>query len=333
MAKLRNKESNGSLIFTWVIIILLALATAAVVLSHLNTEREYRENHSTFIMNEEIANALADALDTPAGLITQEDLGKIEGAFVMLDMPISFGGNSQTTLSSVEFHLDGFKEANDAYYAEGVTDEDRKELVDPSTLAGYAYLSDANDLDDLKLLTSLKSFSAFNYGETVNTSYDFVSFAAENFKELDELIVSGFNTKDITPVKNLTKLETLAVDGTELTDISVLSSVTTLKDLTISGTSVVDISAISALMNLEALNLSNNLITDISALSSLNNEKITSLTLTGNAIVDYTPVEHIDAEKITRDKTEAEKAAEDAAKDSADDSANKAEDTTENTEA
>lgn len=324
MAK-SNKKGNGSLIVTWVLIVLLAIGTFFVVMN-------YNDNHSDLIKNEEIALALTETFDKPIGRISEEDLASIEGVLFYKDLPFAMNGTTTQSMSAIEFYLEGYSDAVEAYNAEDITEEEKAKLTNPDTLAGYAQIMNTDILDDLKKLTNLKSFLVYNYGEK-DTETDMLKFAADNYAGLEELTVFGYTTADfgvvsgltnltslsviddavtdISAVKSLAKLEILAInEAAELKDISAVAGLTGLKNLSVSGTSVADISAVAKLTNLEQLDLSNNKITDISALSALNNDKLEVLYITGNEIADYSPIKHLDADKVTSDEPEEEEEAE-----------------------
>lgn len=67
----KKNQGNGSLIFIWVLIVLLAVGTVGVLVN-------YRNNHSTIIESKELASALSVAFDKPEGKITTEDLESVE---------------------------------------------------------------------------------------------------------------------------------------------------------------------------------------------------------------------------------------------------------------
>lgn len=261
-----KKSSSKGLAFIWVLIILLVAASVGIVMY-------YNANHSSFLVNGSFADALSQVLDKPEGNITKEDLSSIE-RISMLQID---------NFAYVTFSLEGYVAANEAYTAEGITDEEKKNLIDPSTLTRSAEISDANIYDDLKHFTGLTGLFFTNYTQETNPT-DVLAFAAENFPALRELALYGYAVNDFSLVEKLPELTTLSVAGVQLTDIS----------------------AVQNLKNLEILDLSSTGITDISALSTLDNEKIETVYLTGNNISDYSPIAHIDAEKVITDEDEAD---------------------------
>ena len=343
MANTKSNKGNGSLIFTWVIIVLLLVGTFVVY-------KNYSDNTSKYITNEEVAQALSETFDKPVGRITEDDLKSIKGVLMYKDLPISYTGTTTTAMSAVEFYLEGYEEAYEAFYAEDVTEEQKATLTDPSDLSGYVTLTSTDILDDLAKPTGLTSFEVFNYSDDISDDA-IIKFAADNYAELNKLSVDGYNLDDIASIEKianlteltisdkaikdlnslakLTKLEKLTIyNSPELSDISALAGLKALKEITINGTAVSDISVLNNTSDIEKLDLSNNNITDVSALSSLDNEKITSLILTGNSIADYTSISHIDEIKVTKDAEEEEASQEDAEKveEEADNSADETED-------
>lgn len=186
--------------------------------------------------------------------------------------------------SIVNFFLDGYKEAYDAYNAEGITDEEMAKLTNPSTLILQTQLTTSAPLiNEIGLFKNLEGISALNQNGDVNSA-DLLAIAAEKFPNLREFVSYGYTIGDFSLVGKLTNLETLSVSGTPLTDIS----------------------AIANLKNLKVLDLSNTGISDISVLSSLDNEKIETLYLDGNNITDWSAVSHIDEDKVIKETESAD---------------------------
>ncbi len=283
----KKNQGNGTLVFIWVLIILLVAGTVGIFFN-------YRNNHSTIIESNELASALSRAFDKPEGKITLQDLESVE-RIVFSDIGV-YG-------TIVNLSLDGYQEAYDAYNAEGITDDEKASLTDPSTLLLQTQLtSSAPLINEIGLFKNLEGISALNQNEGVNEA-DLLVIAAEKFPNLREFVSYGYTIGDFSLVGKLTNLTTLSVSGTPLTDIS----------------------AVANLKNLEVLDLSNTGITDISVLASLDNEKIEALYLDGNNITDWSAVSHIDEEKITKNTEKAD----DAAEDTASEENEKAEETTE----
>ncbi len=266
----KKNQSNGSFIFIWVLIVLLALGTVGIFYSYSN-------NHSTIITDKELAASLSVAFDKPAGKITSEDLASIE------EISVTDIGASGTYIG---LRLDGYEEAYEAYNAEGITDEEKAGLVNPTTLQLSAQLAKSETIfKELDIFTGLEVIYAQNYSG-VTSETDVLAIAVEKFPNLREFVSYGYTVDDFSLVGKLTNLTTLSISGTPLTDIS----------------------AIENLKNLEILDLSDAGITDISALSSLDNEKIETIYLNGNEIADWSPIAHIDAEKIIKDEETTENA-------------------------
>lgn len=257
----KKNQGNGSFIFIWVLIVLLAVGTVGVLVN-------YRNNHSTIIESKELASALSVAFNKPEGKITTEDLDSVEE--VIFNDIGTYG-------SIVNLFLDGYKEAYDAYNAEGITEEEKANLTNPSTLILQTQLTTSAPLiNEIGLFKNLEGISALNQNGDVNSA-DLLAIAAEKYPNLREFVSYGYTIGDFSLVGKLTNLETLSVSGTPLTDIS----------------------AIANLKNLKVLDLSNTGISDISVLSSLDNEKLEALYLDGNNITDWSAVSHIDQDKIT----------------------------------
>ncbi len=262
MANYKKKNQGlAGLIFIWVLVILLAFGAFWVI-------RHYNLNNSTIISNDQLAETLALALDTHAGKLTEEDIASIEG--------ISYADYG--TASEILLYLPGYNAAYEAYYAEDVTDEQKKELTDPSSLIAYTTLSETDIYSDLHLFKGITAFNFINGTDKMNEN-DVLTIAAENSPNLNSFSVRSYVVNDFSVVKNLPKLETLVIYDSALSDIS----------------------AISELKNLKYLDLSETGLTDISPLSSLDNETIEVVYLTGNPITDWSPVSHLDQDKVIKE--------------------------------
>lgn len=317
-----KKEGNASIIFIWILIILLAVGTLMVF-------RNFKDHNTSILKNTEVAAALSEAMDKPVGRISKEDIASVEGISLMLgtidysslvqnpDGTISLSSDSLSTIDQVIFLLKGYN-------------EQVQTGADSETLSNYmasATLTDTNITDDLAMFTGLKVLELQNNTEEV-VKFDLKNIPAESVKALDTLSLVGYevegfetvadmsalktlyisNTKleDVSAVKELTGLESLLLEGEEITDASPVEGLTGLKNLYIDGTSIEALPDLTKLVNLENVDFSNNGLTDISALSVLDNEKIQSVNLIGNEIEDFSPIAHIDEKKVTKDEPEEE---------------------------
>lgn len=271
MAKNAKKKQNvAGLIFIWVLILIFAVGIFGVI-------RSYKLENSTIIANNQLAEIVAAAFETKPGKLTEDDLATIEG--------LSFADNGNH--AEIMLFLPGYNEAYKAYTAEGVTEEQKKE-IDPSKFIFYTYMSDTNIYDDIHMFKGITSFN-FTNNNKAPIDKDVLTIVAETAPDLTELGLSSYEVKDFSKVSMLPKLEALTINSSNLSDIS----------------------AISSLENLTYLDLSDTGLTDISALKSLDNEKIEIVYLAGNNITDWSPLDHIDADKvikeeITEDSTETE---------------------------
>ncbi len=262
MAKHANKKQGiAGLIFTWILIILLALGAFGIFYY-------YKLNTSTLISNDQLAESLSVVLEKPVGKLTEEDVASIEG--------LSYADYG--TAAEIMIYLPGYNAAYEAYNAEGVTEEQKKELTNPSSLTAYTTLSDVNIYDDLHLFKGITSINFLDLSGKMNEN-DILSIAAENTPNLTTFSIRSYEVKDFSAVEKLPKLETLVIYDSTLDDIS----------------------AISSLKNLKYLDLSETGLTDISALSSLDNDTIEVVYLTGNEITDWSPLDHLDADKVIKE--------------------------------
>ncbi len=276
MANYKKKNKGiASLIFIWVLILLLAFGTFWVI-------NYYTSNHSSLIENQELAQSIAALSDKKAGKLTSDDFLNIEEIqFIELD-----------NLIYASINATGYADAYEAYNKEGITEEEKAQLVNPATLSTGLEISSKELAKYLPMFKNLKSLAFTNYNAVINDT-DVISIAADNLTNLTELSLYGYTAENFSKISSLTNLTNLMV----------------------SGAPIADISAIESLKELKVLDLSSAALTDISALSSLDNEKIEMVYLTGNAITDWSPIEHLDAEKVYKEEpvVEEETAEEEAA--------------------
>lgn len=312
-----NKKGSASLIFTWILIILLAIGSFMVL-------ENYNDNHTNLVKNKEIVQLLAEKTGKDVGDITKEDLSSIEmiSIYPQLDYMQLIQADGTLSISPdqelpyvnyVSLGLKGYLDATDNETAENLV---------------VTYPGDINSIkDDLALFTGIKSFELIDYTGAM-PEFDLKTLSADTFKNIEYLTLEGYNVssfasiadhkllkgvslsgindEDLAIVKNITTLETLFVAGEKITDASAVEEITTLKNLAITGTSIKNIPSLEKLVNLETVDFSDNNLTDISPLSALNAEKITKVSITGNAIEDFSPISHIDEKKITKDEPEEE---------------------------
>lgn len=263
MANYKKKNKGiASLIFIWVLILLLAFGTFWVI-------NNYTSNHTSLIENQELAQSVAVLSDKKAGKLSEDDFLNVE--------KIQFIELENITYASM--YKTGYSEAYDAYNKEGITEEEKATLVNPATLTAGVEISSKELVKYLPLFKNLDGLVFTNYGAVVN-DIDVISAAADNLPDLTELAVYGYTADSFSKVAGLTKLTSLSVAGAPIADIS----------------------AVESLKELKILDLSSAALTDISALASLDNEKIEMVYLTGNAITDWSPIDHIDADKVLKEE-------------------------------
>lgn len=88
-------------------------------------------------------------------------------------------------------------------------------------------------------------------------------------KEISELILSGTQVSDLSPLSGLTALAGLSLFGTQVLDLSPLSGLATLTGLDLGGTQVWDLSPLSGLAALQLLDLRGTQVSTLFPLSGL----------------------------------------------------------------
>jgi len=318
-----KKEGKASLIFIWILIILIAVATFFVV-------KNYKDNHSDLLKNDNLAAAFSEALEKPIGKITANDLAAVEAvAFIKEDADMTSGSitlNSDTPVDYVDYAIFyvGEKEIpvsmdQDDFILHLPLFTGIKEISVGKN--SYRLSFGMDDGDDSVFDLSVLSADKFKNLETISAQYfDVKGFdTVASHTGLKNLFVYNAGITDISPVKDLTKLESLVFNGAEIKDISALANLTELKSLNADVEGVTDISVVKGLTKLETLALSGTGITDISAVAELASlkslavtntsvatlpsfEKLTNLeelNLSANKLTDITALSVLSNEKIT----------------------------------
>lgn len=326
-----KKDKKSSLIFMWVLIVLLAVGTVFTV-------KSYYDNNHSIVHNLDLAEGIGEKLKKPIGKITNEDISEFEGAELYIDTidwsnlvynadgTVTLNSDTMNYIDQITLYLAGYNEKYDELSNDddGLTNEDYETLNDYYTTIT---LSDLNLAKDLTAFTGLKQLVISNNGSedfsydlsTASVNLETLSLSGctvKNFDSVDKLVnltslgINGTKTSDISAIKALSKLESLSVSGEEISDISAVENLAALKSLSVTNTSVEILPNLEKLTELENVDLSNNKISNISALSVLNNDKISALNISGNTIEDYSPIQTIDESKVTKDEPESEESEE-----------------------
>ena len=345
----RNQKEKASAIILWIIAIILAVATVFVVYSYSVSKSDIIADES---FAEGLSEAMGKpAGKISAADLAEFETMSIQHNAYLVDLYAMYGIDTTGMDAdgyTVSLTLPGYDSS--IYTTEESTEEEIKAAEENDKLALY-FETETLDYADFALFTGLKNASVY-YDPTFDdvsvfsasadkletllvysgalgdisavASYPKLTSlslgsngisdisAVAGLTELTSLTLDDNAITDISAVAGLTKLETLALDNNAIEDISAVKNLTALKTLYLNGTGVTDLSFADALDNLEALYLDNNGIKDISALSSLDAEKIATLSLDGNEITDWAPVEAIKDKVVgyPEEETEAEDEAE-----------------------
>ncbi|MBR3994013.1 MAG: leucine-rich repeat domain-containing protein, partial [Clostridia bacterium] len=275
-----NKESRASLIFTWILIILIAIGSFMIF-------KNYKDNYSDIIKNDELAQALSTAFDKPVGKITTDDLASVNAiAFNLFEE--SLLNNSQSIAINSSEKKNYITEAtfllNDTNY---------------SALIPYdEFLNYLNYFSGIKSFT-LERQTSLTYilgmEDPDSTVFDMNKLPSETFKNLENIYVSNVAVNNANSLGNHKNLKTLQLNNTGINDISSFNSLTSLEALAFNGDDFSDISALESLTNLKTLVIAGNNITDVSTVKNLTN--LEGLALSGNKITDVTAIENLSALK------------------------------------
>ncbi|CAL5987403.1 Leucine_rich repeats-containing protein [Hexamita inflata] len=134
----------------------------------------------------------------------------------------------------------------------------------------------------------------------------------QNWKQLQELDLSGNKLQNITQLEKLTKLKVLSLSGNEIINIDCLKELVNLTTLSVSSNQVISIESLQNLINLTNANLYQNKIQNIDSLRKLANlthlniysnqincvdslkelNKLIKLDISKNKIKDFNPIQN-----------------------------------------
>lgn len=284
MAKTYSKEGKASLIFIWILIILLAVGTFYVC-------KSYTEKSSEIIESDAVEAAFSTTMKKPAGRITAEELAAVEG--------VDFYAMGESSLAV--YYLKGYAEL-------GAED-------DASSYMVQATLSYEDFLKDLDLFTGINSFAMQNFlGESV--IFDLAKLPADTYKNLETFYTSGITVDNSNLISTHTKLKNLRISDAGLVNIPDISALKDLETVDFSSNEISDISALSTLDNEKITNITiyGNKIEDYSAIAHIDEAKVTKVDPYAEAEVTEEVTEET-TEEATEETTEetAEEATEETA--------------------
>ena len=246
MAKNYSKqESKASLIFIWILILLLIVGTIFVV-------KSYNEQTSKFISSDVIETAFSETLGKPAGKITKDELASVEGAQLY-----AMGDSSLAV-----YYLKGYNDLAE--------DEDASKYIVQATLPQDEFI------EELGLFTGIKTLDIMNYsGEDL--IFDMAKIPADTYKNLEEFYTSSVTVDNSDLINTHTGLTTLGLANAGLTNIPDISGLTNLAVLDLSGNALTSVEGLEGLDNEKITNiyLTGNTIEDYSPIAHIDEAKIT----------------------------------------------------------
>ncbi len=302
MAKNYSKqESKASLIFIWILILLLVVGTFFVV-------KSYNDQTSKFISSEGIETAFSETLGKPAGKITKDELATVESAQLY-----AMGDSSLAV-----YYLKGYNDLAE--------DEDASKYIVQATLPQDEFIG------ELGLFTGIKTLDIMNYsGE--NLIFDMAKIPADTYKNLEEFYTSGVTVDNSDLVNTHTGLTTLGLAGAGLTSIPDISALSNLEVIDLSDNELTSVAGLEGLDNEKITNiyLAGNNIEDYSPIAHIDEAKITKVYEEAESEVEEAP--STDETEASDESTEAETAEGTEATEEATDEADNAEETAEDADA
>lgn len=292
------KKNNSVLVTIIITLAVIVLAAVVFLQSYLKT--------TTFTADQDFADFLGKAFGKSPRFITQQDFDKVE----IIEFSSSEGNNY------ISIALEGFIEKRDAYYdayekasAEGTDLPQAPDFSNYYTSMqtefsanGFVELENFRNVVEVNISTDVYALSS-NLAELSQANKLKVLYIVgsdsenvdkitdisvlSNKTELTDLSITNSAVSDISPLANLSNLKTLAINKGNVTDISALENMKKLTSVSFAENNISDISPLADIELLETVYFDNNNLTDI---SSLSNKPISMLSLSGNDIVDITPV-------------------------------------------
>ena len=158
--------------------------------------------------------------------------------------------------------------------------------VEEIVFSGYTKVS------DFDRLSGMPNLSCIHLTGSLESESELDLTGIESIATLESLYISGFESVDLTELRNAVQLKSLGVNYSDnITNLNGLAGLTNLTQLDLISDRISDLRPLSALTNLKVLNLSWNSITsltELEGLASLTN--LTELDLHNNQVSDLQPL-------------------------------------------
>jgi hypothetical protein len=182
--------------------------------------------------------------------------------------------------------------------------------VNKITIYGFTTITDLSFCDDLATMSGLRTFSLTGWSQRLCKVTSLEPFT--KLSQITNLTLSYFTQiTDLPDMSKMTSLNTLSISYSSLSQVTEsanLSKLASLSNVTLNNNNIIDISGLFSCKAMTTLNLQNNCIYDtlmdstsgknynnVSKLAELNSTKgnggnLAYLYLSGNNIIDFTPV-------------------------------------------
>ena len=172
--------------------------------------------------------------------------------------------------------------------------------VDAASMEQISKLADVEEIvfsgytkvPDFDRLSGMPNLSCIHLTGSSESESELDLTGIESIATLESLYISGFESVDLTELRNAVQLKSLGVNYSDnITNLNGLAGLTNLTQLYLTGGQISDLRPLSALTNLTELDLHANQISDLQPLSDLTN--LTELDLGNNQITSLAGLENL----------------------------------------
>ena len=141
-------------------------------------------------------------------------------------------------------------------------------------------------------MLNLKKLSLRGITDGLNNSVEILNLSGiDSATNLEELQVSGVNSKDLSAISKLTNLNKIYLSGLNLEDLNILNKLEKLEEVSSYNNGLVNLKGIENLQNLKRLSVSDKNLEDINSVKGLNNIEV--LYLDNNKIKDISSLKDL----------------------------------------
>ena len=141
-------------------------------------------------------------------------------------------------------------------------------------------------------MLNLKKLSLRGITDGLNNSVEILNLSGiDSATNLEDLQVSGVNSKDLSAISRLTNLNKIYLSGLNLESLNIINNLKNLEEVSSYNNGLVSLQGVESLQNLKRLNVSDKNLEDISSVKGLNNIEV--MYLDNNKIKDISSLKDL----------------------------------------